>query len=52
MAGRIDRRTLIELFERIDDALEAPQTICVTGAAAVLGFGHVDVIPIGDMSSP
>lgn len=42
MAGSIDRGALIELFERIDDALEAPQTICVIGAAAILGFGHVE----------
>lgn len=42
MAGSVDREALIELFERIDDALEAPQTLRVTDAAAILGFGHVE----------
>ncbi len=36
----MNRKGLIEVFERIDDALAVPQTLCVIGASAILGFGH------------
>lgn len=36
----MDRKGLIEVFERLDDALAAPATLCVIGASAILGYGH------------
>lgn len=36
----MNRKELIDVFQRIDDALSAPQTLCVIGASAVLAYGH------------
>lgn len=36
----MNRKDLIEVFERLDDALAASQTLCLIGASAILGFGH------------
>ena len=36
----IDRESLHRLFEKLDDGLPGQQTLCVIGAAAVLGAGH------------
>ena len=36
----MNRKELIEVFERIDDALTPSQTLCVIGASAILGYGH------------
>ena len=40
MIGSIDRAGLIEILERIDEALEAPQTLCLIGDAAVILLGN------------
>ena len=36
----MNRKALFEVFGRIDDALQSPQTLCVIGASAILGYGH------------
>lgn len=36
----MNRKDLIEVFERLDDALAASQTLCLIDASAILGFGH------------
>ncbi len=36
----MNRKELIDVFQRIDDALSAPQTLCVIGASAILAYGH------------
>ena len=35
----IDHDALLDIFERLDDAAEERQLICLIGAAAVLSYG-------------